>query len=67
MITLSDMRRMLPALVLAVALAGCDDLLDVEQPGLITDEDARGNRALLEAIVNARAGSITEVRRGPKA
>jgi hypothetical protein len=56
MITLSDVRRMLPVLALAAAFAGCDDLLDVDQPGLITDEDSRGNRALLEAIVNDAEG-----------
>jgi hypothetical protein len=56
MITLSDVRRTLPVLALAAALAGCDDLLDVEQPGLITEEDTKGNTALLEPIVNDAEG-----------
>jgi hypothetical protein len=49
---------MLTLLVLATALAGCDDLLDVEQPGLITDEDSKGNKALLEPIVNDAEGEF---------
>ncbi|MBX6364819.1 MAG: hypothetical protein IRZ00_13195 [Gemmatimonadetes bacterium] len=52
----SRLRRVLPLLALAGALAACDDLLDVKQPGLITDEDSKANQALLEPIVNDAEG-----------
>lgn len=55
--TRSSLRRVLPLLALGAAgLAGCNDVLDVKRPGLITEEDSKANKALLEPIVNDAEG-----------
>lgn len=52
----SGLPRLLSLLAVLAGLAACDNLLDVQQPGLITDEDSKGNSALLEPIVNDAEG-----------
>jgi hypothetical protein len=48
--------RLVLLLALVAGGAGCADLLDVQQPGLITDDDAKNNPALLEPMVNDAEG-----------
>ncbi len=46
--------RALPVLAALAGLLACDNLLDVEQPGLITEEDL--NRGLMNALVASAEG-----------
>lgn len=50
--TMRGLCRTAVNVAMLAALAGCDNLLDVQQPGLITDENTKTNKALLEPIVN---------------